>query len=131
MALRICFLLARRSTKKERMFSDYALEYSTHSSHLNLLHRRFSDNGLLDDGINVHLVLLSHRLTLVLGFTRKLKSVRAEEVCFGMNLANSLLLNTLNLLSSSSSYIIYQNNIFIISITLFESTSYLEYSLPL
>ena len=80
------------------------LEYSTHSSHLNLLHRRLSDNGLLDDSINVHLVLLSHRLTLILGLARKLESMRTEEVGLGVNLTDSLLLNTLNLLSGSSSY---------------------------
>ena len=79
------------------------LEYSTHSSHLNLLHRRLSDNGLLDDSINVHLVLLSHRLTLILGLARKLESMRTEEVGLGVNLTDSLLLNTLNLLSGSSS----------------------------
>ena len=80
------------------------LEYSTHSSHLNLLHRRLSDNGLLDDSINVHLVLLSHRLTFILGLARKLESMRTEEVGLGVNLTDSLLLNTLNLLSGSSSY---------------------------
>ena len=79
------------------------LEYSTHSSHLNLLHRRLSDNGLLDDSINVHLVLLSHRLTFILGLARKLESMRTEEVGLGVNLTDSLLLNTLNLLSGSSS----------------------------
>ena len=79
------------------------LEYSTHSSHLNLLHRRLSDNGLLDDSINVHLVLLSHRLTFILRLARKLESMRTEEVGLGVNLTDSLLLNTLNLLSGSSS----------------------------
>ena len=79
------------------------LEYSTHASHLNLLHRRLSDNGLLDDSINVHLVLLSHRLTFILGLARKLESMRTEEVGLGVNLTDSLLLNTLNLLSGSSS----------------------------
>ncbi len=71
--------------------------------YLDLLHSRFSDNRLLDNGINIHLVLLGHRLTLILGLTSKLQSVRAEEVRFGVDLTNSLLLNTLNLLSSSSS----------------------------
>ena len=71
--------------------------------YLDLLHSRLSDNRLLDNGINIHLVLLGHRLTLILGLTSELKSVRAEEVRFGVDLTNSLLLNTLNLLSSSSS----------------------------
>ena len=71
--------------------------------YLDLLHSRLSDNRLLDNGINVHLVLLGHRLTLILGLTSELKSMRAEEVGLGVNLTYSLLLNTLNLLSSSSS----------------------------
>ena len=71
--------------------------------YLDLLHSRFSDNRLLDNGINIHLVLLGHRLTLILGLTSKLQSMRAEEVGLGVNLTYSLLLNTLNLLSSSSS----------------------------
>ena len=85
------------------MFSDYTIRmFNSHYS-LNLLHSRLGDNRLLDDGVNIHLVLLSHRLTLILGLTSKLKSVRAEEVSLGLNLTHSLLLNTLNLLSSSSS----------------------------
>ena len=131
MALRICFLLARRSTKKERMFSDYTIRMLNLHDYLNLLHSRLSDNRLLDNGINVHLVLLGHRLTLILGLTSKLQSVRAEEVRFGVDLTNSLLLNTLNLLSSSSSYTICQKNVFIGSIIGMESLDYLEYSLPL
>ena len=100
-------------------------------SYLDLLHSRLSDNRLLDDGVNVHLVLLGHRLTLILGLTSKLQSVRAEEVCLSVDLTHSLLLNTLNLLSSSSSYTICQNNILNGSITRMESLEYLEYSLPL
>ena len=113
------------------MFSDYTIRMFNSHSYLDLLHSRLSDNRLLDDGVNVHLVLLSHRLTLILGLTSKLKSVRAEEVSLGVNLTHSLLLNTLNLLSSSSSYTICQNNILNGSITRMESLEYLEYSLPL
>ena len=73
-------------------------------SHLNLLHRRLGDHGLLDDGVNVHLVVLGDGSSLILGLAGKLQSVRAEEVSVRVNLRNSLLLFTLNLLSSSSSY---------------------------
>ena len=75
-----------------------------HATHLNLLHGRLRDDGLLDDGVSVHLVLLRHRLALILGLTGELQSVRAEEVRLGVNLTHSLLLDTLNLLGSSSSY---------------------------
>ena len=80
------------------------MSVSTHATHLNLLHGRLGDHGLLDDGVSVHLVLLRHRLALVLGLTSELESMRAEEVSLGVNLTHSLLLNALNLLSSSSSY---------------------------
>ena len=73
-------------------------------SHLNLLHRRLGDHGLLDDGVNVHLVVLGDGSSLILGLAGKLQSVRAGEVSVRVNLRNSLLLFTLNLLSSSSSY---------------------------
>ena len=72
--------------------------------YLNLLHSRLGDNGLLDDGVNVHLVVLRDGSSLVLGLASELQSVRAKEVGVGVNLAHSLLLFTLNLLSSSSSY---------------------------
>jgi len=113
------------------MFSDYTIRMLNLHDYLNLLHSRLSDNRLLDDSVNIHLVLLGHRLTLILGLTSKLQSVRAEEVRFGVDLTNSLLLNTLNLLSSSSSYTICQKNVFIGSIIGMESLDYLEYSLPL
>ena len=80
------------------------MSVSTHATHLNLLHGGLGDHGLLDDGVSVHLVLLRHRLALVLGLTSELESMRAEEVSLGVNLTHSLLLNALNLLSSSSSY---------------------------
>ena len=98
-------MLARRSTKKERIPSDYKLTNSIRSTYFNLLHSRFSDDGLLDDSVDVHLVLLSHRSSLILGLTSESKSVGAIEVNLGVDLTNSLLLNALNLLSSSSSYI--------------------------
>ena len=79
-------------------------EYRNGFSHLNLLHRRLGDHGLLDDGVNVHLVVLGDGSSLILGLAGKLQSVRAEEVNVRVNLRNSLLLFTLNLLSSSSSY---------------------------
>ena len=79
-------------------------EYRNSFSHLNLLHRRLGDHGLLDDGVNVHLVVLGDGSSLILGLAGKLQSVRAEEVSVRVNLRNSLLLFTLNLLSSSSSY---------------------------
>ena len=79
-------------------------EYRNGFSHLNLLHRRLGDHGLLDDGVNVHLVILGDGSSLILGLAGKLQSVRAEEVSVRVNLRNSLLLFTLNLLSSSSSY---------------------------
>ena len=79
-------------------------EYRNGFSHLNLLHRRLGDHGLLDDGVNVHLVVLGDGSSLILGLAGKLQSVRAEEVSVRVNLRNSLLLFTLNLLSSSSSY---------------------------
>ena len=85
------------------MFSDYTIRMLNLHDYLNLLHSRLSDNRLLDDSVNIHLVLLGHRLTLILGLTSELKSMRAEEVGLGVNLTYSLLLNTLNLLSSSSS----------------------------
>ena len=75
-----------------------------HAAHLDLLHGRLRDDGLLDDGVSVHLVLLRHRLALILGLAGELQSVRAEEVRLGVNLTHSLLLDTLNLLGSSSSY---------------------------
>ena len=74
------------------------------ATHLDLLHGRLRDDGLLDDGVGVHLVLLRHRLALVLGLASELESVGAEEVSLGVNLTHSLLLNTLNLLGSGSSY---------------------------
>ena len=79
-------------------------EYRNSFSHLNLLHRRLGDHGLLDDGVNVHLIVLGDGSSLILGLAGKLQSVRAEEVSVRVNLRNSLLLFTLNLLSSSSSY---------------------------
>ena len=79
-------------------------EYRNGFSHLNLLHRRLGDHGLLDDGVHVHLVVLGDGSSLILGLAGKLQSVRAEEVSVRVNLRNSLLLFTLNLLSSSSSY---------------------------
>ena len=85
------------------MFSDYTIRMLNLHDYLNLLHSRLSDNRLLDDSVNIHLVLLSHRLTLILGLTSELKSMRAEEVGLGVNLTYSLLWNTLNLLCSSSS----------------------------
>ena len=72
--------------------------------YLNLLHSRLSDDGSLDDSVSVHLVLLSHGLALVLGRFGKLEGVGAVEVSLGVNLTNSLLLNTLDLLGSGSSY---------------------------
>ena len=72
--------------------------------YLNLLHSRLGDNGLLDDGVNVHLVVLRDGSSLILGLASKLQSMGAEEVSVGVNLTNSLLLFALNLLSSSSSY---------------------------
>ena len=72
--------------------------------YLDLLHSRLGDHGLLDDGVDVHLVVLRDGSSLVLGLASELQSVRAEEVGVGVNLAHSLLLFTLNLLSSSSSY---------------------------
>ena len=72
--------------------------------YLNLLHRRLGDNGLLDDGVNVHLVVLSDGSSLILGLASELQRVGAEEVSVGVNLTHSLLLLALNLLSSSSSY---------------------------
>ena len=104
MALRICLLLERRSTKKVRMFSDYNVSMQIAFPYLNLLHSRLRDNGLLDDGVNVHLVVLGNGSSLILGLAGKLQSMRAEEVSVRVNLTNSLLLFTLNLLSSSSSY---------------------------
>ena len=79
-------------------------EYRNGFSHLNLLHRRLGDHGLLDDGVNVHLVVLGDGSSLILGLAGKLQSVGAEKVSVRVNLRNSLLLFTLNLLSSSSSY---------------------------
>ena len=72
--------------------------------YLNLLHSRLGDNGLLDDGVNVHLVVLRDGSSLILGLASELQSMGAEEVSVGVNLTNSLLLFALNLLSSSSSY---------------------------
>ena len=79
-------------------------EYRNGFSHLNLLHRRLGDHGLLDDGVNVHLVVLGDGSSLILGLAGKLQSVRAEEVSVRVNLRHSLLLLTLNLLRSNSSY---------------------------
>ena len=73
-------------------------------SYLNLLHRRLGDNGLLDDGVNVHLVVLSNGSSLILGLAGKLESMRTEKVSVSVNLTHSLLLLTLNLLRSNSSY---------------------------
>ena len=70
--------------------------------YLNLLHSRLGDNGLLDDGVNVHLVVLRDGSSLILGLASELQSMGAEEVSVGVNLTNSLLLFALNLLSSSS-----------------------------
>ena len=94
------------STKKERMLSAYNLINKFDTAYFNLLHGSFSNDGLLDDSISVHLVILGHRSSLILGLTGKNESLRAEEVSVGVDLTNSLLLNTLNLLSSGSSYII-------------------------
>ena len=80
------------------------MSISLHATHLDLLHGRLRDDGLLDDGVSVHLVLLGHRLALILGLASELESVRAEEVSLGVNLTHSLLLNTLDLLGGSSSY---------------------------
>ena len=79
-------------------------EYRNGFSHLNLLHRRLGDHGLLDDGVNVHLVVLGDGSSLILGLAGKLQSVRAEKVRVRVNLRHSLLLLTLNLLSRNSSY---------------------------
>ena len=79
-------------------------EYRNGFSHLNLLHRRLGDHGLLDDGVNVHLVVLGDGSSLILGLAGKLQSVGAEKVSVRVNLRHSLLLLTLNLLSSNSSY---------------------------
>ena len=86
------------------MFSDYNVSMQIAFPYLNLLHSRLRDNGLLDDGVNVHLVVLGNGSSLILGLAGKLQSMRAEEVSVRVNLTNSLLLFTLNLLSSSSSY---------------------------
>lgn len=86
------------------MFSDYNVRVSIAFAYLNLLHRRLSNHGLLDDGVNVHLVVLGNGFSLILGLAGKLQSMGAEEVSVGVNLTHSLLLLTLNVLSSSSSY---------------------------
>ena len=86
------------------MFSDYNLNLQKAISYLDLLHSSFSDDGLLNDGVDVHLVFLGHRSSLILGLTSKNKSLGAIEVSAGVNLTHSLLLNALNLLSSGSSY---------------------------
>lgn len=86
------------------MFSLYKINTRSTTTYFNLLHSTFSDNGLLDDGVSVHLVILSHRSSLVLGLAGKNKSMGAVEMSLGVNLTHSLLLNTLNLLSSGSSY---------------------------
>lgn len=83
------------------------LKRETHADeaiYLDFLHSRLRNDGLLDDGVHVHLVVLSNGSSLILGLAGKLQSVRAEEVSVRVNLRNSLLLFTLNLLSSSSSY---------------------------
>ena len=72
--------------------------------YLNLLHSRLGDNGLLDDGVNVHLVVLRDGSSLVLGLAGELQGVGAEEMGVSVNLSHLLLLLALNLLSSSSSY---------------------------
>mgnify|MGYP000083335399 CR=1 FL=1 len=72
--------------------------------YLDFLHGRFGNDGLLDDGVDVHLVVLRDGSSLILGLASKLQSMGAEEVSVGVNLTNSLLLFALNLLSSSSSY---------------------------
>ena len=92
------------------MLSSYKLIILLYSTHFNLLHGSFSDDGLLDDSIGVHLVVLGHRSSLILGLTSKNESLGAEEVSIGVDLTNSLLLNTLNLLGSGSSYIIVRKS---------------------
>ena len=44
-------------------------------------------------------------MSLILGLTCKFQSLGTEEMNVGVNLTHSLLLNTLGLLSSGSSYI--------------------------
>ena len=101
MALRICLLLARMSTKKVRIFSDYQIRQLWRKN-LNLLHRSLAHSRLLNDSVSVHLILLRNSMSLVLGLTSQLKSLGAEEMNVGMNMACTLLLNTLSLLSSGS-----------------------------
>ena len=83
------------------------LKRETHADeaiYLDFLHSRLRNDGLLDDGVHVHLVVLSNGSSLILGLAGKLQSVRAEKVSVRVNLRHSLLLLTLNLLSSNSSY---------------------------
>ena len=72
--------------------------------YLDFLHGRFGNDGLLDDGVDVHLVVLGNGSSLVLGLAGELQRVGAEEMGVSVNLSHLLLLLALNLLSSSSSY---------------------------
>ena len=78
--------------------------YTNEAIYLNFLHSRLRNDGLLNDGVNVHLVVLGNGSSLILGLAGKLQSMRAEKVSMRMNLTHSLLLLTLNLLSGCSSY---------------------------
>ena len=69
---------------------------------LNLLHRRLAHSRLLDDSISIHLVFLANSVSLILGLTRKFKSLWAVEMSRSMNFPFSLLLSTLGFLGSSS-----------------------------
>lgn len=74
------------------------------TAYLNLLHRRLAHSGLLDNGVSVHLVLLLDRMSDILGLTGKLKSLWAVETSGSVNVTSLLILGTLGLLGSSSSY---------------------------
>ena len=78
--------------------------YTNEAIYLNFLHSRLRNDGLLNDGVHVHLVVLSNGRSLILGLAGKLESMRTEKVSVSVNLTHSLLLLTLNLLRSNSSY---------------------------
>ena len=83
------------------------LKRETHADeaiYLDFLHSRLRNDGLLDDGVNVHLVVLGDGSSLILGLAGKLQSVGAEKVSVRVNQRHFLLLLTLKLLSSNSSY---------------------------
>ena len=98
-------MLVGTNINKERK-NTFTLQFEERKmeAHFNSLHSSFGNDRLLDNSISIHLVILGNRLSLILGLAGKNKSVRAIEVSLGVNLTNSLLLNTLNLLSSSRSY---------------------------